>query len=271
MADNFSPGTVISARDRLWRVHQQDGEVLTATPIDSGGDGQQRFYLPMEEEINRGKLEWPSRETIGTPQAQDLLLRAHRLSMLHGTAPLLSLQRSRVIPKNFQLVPVVMALEMRKRVRMLIADDVGLGKTIEAGLIITELMARQLASRILVVVPASLREQWREALNYFFHPPAYHLDAPPPRDAALSTAPCGCSPIRRTNQDPPPPAHRKQLFKPMVLLCRSALLPIVAWLTDNPAAVDLRLPRGAHWSHRGRLIQLATEAVLNNIEHIRSC
>lgn len=168
---NFSPGTVISARDRLWRVDQQDGEVLTATPIDSGGDRQQRFYLPMEEEINRGKLERPSRETIGTPQAQDLLLRAHRLSMLHGTAPLLSLQRSRVIPKNFQLVPVVMALEMRRRVRMLIADDVGLGKTIEAGLIITELMARQLASRILVVVPASLREQWKEALNYFFHLP----------------------------------------------------------------------------------------------------
>jgi superfamily II DNA or RNA helicase len=126
----------------------------------------------MEEEIRRGKLDWPSRETIGTPQAQDLLLRAHRLSVLHGTAPLLSLQRSRVIPKDYQLVPVVMALEMGERVRMLIADDVGLGKTIEAGLIITELMARQLASRVLVVVPAALREQWKEALDYFFHLPA---------------------------------------------------------------------------------------------------
>ena len=168
---SFSPGTVISARDRLWRVDQQDDAVLTATPIDSGDAGQRRFYVPMEE-IAHGRLDLPSREIVGSPAAQDLLLRAHRLSMLHGTAPLLSLQRSRVIPKDYQLVPVVMALEMRERVRMLIADDVGLGKTIEAGLIITELMARQLASRVLVVVPAALREQWKEALDYFFHLPA---------------------------------------------------------------------------------------------------
>jgi len=61
-----------------------------------------------------------------------------------------------------------MALEM-PRVRMLIADDVGLGKTIEAGLIVTELLARQRVSRVLVICPANLREQWKEALDYFFH------------------------------------------------------------------------------------------------------
>ncbi len=48
------------------------------------------------------------------------------------------------------------------RVRMLLADDVGLGKTIEAELIITELMARQRAERVLFIVPAALREQWQE-------------------------------------------------------------------------------------------------------------
>lgn len=55
---------------------------------------------------------------------------------------------------NYQLVPVAMALE-EPRVRLAIFDDVGLGKTVEAGLIITELMARRLASRTLVVCPAS--------------------------------------------------------------------------------------------------------------------
>lgn len=163
----FAPGSVIRARSRLWRVDGQDAEVLIATSIDGGDPEQTKFYQPLED-IRPGRLESPSPLIVGHPAAQDLLLRAYRLSLLHGTAPLISLQRSRVIPKDYQLVPVVMALEI-PRVRMLIADDVGLGKTIEAGLIITELLARQMASRLLVIVPANLREQWREALDYFFH------------------------------------------------------------------------------------------------------
>ena len=166
----FAPGTVITNRNRLWRVDAHEGDVLVATSIDGGQAEQVKFYVPFED-IRPGRLEPPSPDIVGHPSAQDLLLRAYRLSLLHGTAPLISLQRSRVIPKDYQLVPVVMALET-PRVRMLIADDVGLGKTIEAGLIITELLARQMASRLLVIVPANLREQWREALDYFFHIPA---------------------------------------------------------------------------------------------------
>jgi len=169
-AQAYAPGTVIRNRSRLWRVDAQEGDVLVATSIDGGEAEQTRFYVPFED-IQPGRLEPPSPDIVGHPSAQDLLLRAYRLSLLHGTAPLISLQRSRVIPKDYQLVPVVMALET-PRVRMLIADDVGLGKTIEAGLIITELLARQMASRLLVIVPANLREQWREALDYFFHIPA---------------------------------------------------------------------------------------------------
>ncbi|MDY0020507.1 MAG: SNF2-related protein, partial [Anaerolineae bacterium] len=166
----FAPGSVIVARQRLWRVDAQVQQVLTATAIDGGEPEQRQFYLPFEA-VRPGRLELPDPDRVGQPAAQELLLQAYRLSMLHGTAPLISLQRSRVIPKDYQLVPVVMALEL-PRVRMLIADDVGLGKTIEAGLIMTELLARQLASRVLLVVPANLREQWQEALEYFFHIPA---------------------------------------------------------------------------------------------------
>ena len=168
--DTFTPGSVVRARSRLWRVDAQEGDVLIATSIDGGEAERSKFYVPFED-IRPGRLEPPSPDIVGHPSAQDLLLRAYRLSLLHGSAPLISLQCSRVIPKDYQLVPVVMALEM-PRVRMLIADDVGLGKTIEAGLIITELLARQMATRLLVIVPANLREQWREALDYFFHIPA---------------------------------------------------------------------------------------------------
>ncbi len=173
----FAPGSVIRTRNRLWRVDgQPSDDVIVASTIDGGQAQQVKLYVPFEQ-IETGKLELPSNEIVGHLQAQDLLLRAYRLSLLHGTAPLLSLQRSRVIPKDYQLVPVVMALEMQRlgepHVRMLLADDVGLGKTIEAGLIATELLSRQMAQRMLVIVPASLREQWREALDYFFHLPAH--------------------------------------------------------------------------------------------------
>jgi superfamily II DNA or RNA helicase len=167
MTTTYGPGSVIRARNRLWRVDgQPEDDVLVATTID-GGTHRLKFYVPFED-IEPSHVPHPSPEIVGHIQSQNLLLRAHRLSLLHGTAPLLSLQRSRVIPKDYQLVPVVMSLEM-PRVRMLLADDVGLGKTIEAGLIATELLSRQMATRMLVIVPASLREQWREALDYFFH------------------------------------------------------------------------------------------------------
>jgi superfamily II DNA or RNA helicase len=164
---NFGPGSIVKLRSRLWRIDDLRGDTLTATSIDGTPIVRRRFFLPFEKVIP-GRIEPPSSEIVGNYSAQDLLLRAYRLSMIHGTAPLLSLQRSRVVPESFQMVPVIMSLEM-PRVRMLIADDVGLGKTIEAGLIATELFARQRASRLLVICPANLREQWKEALDYFFH------------------------------------------------------------------------------------------------------
>ena len=65
--------------------------------------------------------------------------------------------------EDFQLVPLMKALRM-PRVNLLIADDVGLGKTIEAGLILTELILRRRIRRVLVLTPASLRDQWKEEL-----------------------------------------------------------------------------------------------------------
>jgi superfamily II DNA or RNA helicase len=64
---------------------------------------------------------------------------------------------------DFQLVPLLKALRM-PRVSLLIADDVGLGKTIEAGLIVSELIIRRRVNRVLILTPASLRIQWRDEM-----------------------------------------------------------------------------------------------------------
>lgn len=196
---SFAPGVIIRARRRLWRVDRQEKDVLLATTIEGGESEQHRFYLGVDadgapfERIEPARLELPDTQRVGHPAAQDLLLRAYRLSLLHGSAPLLSLQRTRVVPMNYQLVPVAMALE-EPRVRLAIFDDVGLGKTIEAGLIITELMARQLASRVLIVCPANLREQWREQLSYFFHLDDARIMSSTHRRALERQLPVGANP-----------------------------------------------------------------------------
>ena len=108
------------------------------------------------------------------PEEMDALLRAARWSAMSpyvdpdGEGPLDRLPVSSpfhgaVQIEDYQLVPLLKALRM-PRVNLLIADDVGLGKTVEAGLIITELLLRRRIQRVLILTPASLRLQWREAM-----------------------------------------------------------------------------------------------------------
>ncbi len=157
----------MNIRSRLWRIDSIEGDILKATSISGGMGESRRFYIPFER-LSDAELPKPDKKILGMPQDNQLLTRAFRYSLLHGSAPLLSLQKCCVIPTYYQLVPVVMALNMANRVRMLIADDVGLGKTIEAGLITTELMSRNLASRILIICPKNLRDQWQESLRRYF-------------------------------------------------------------------------------------------------------
>jgi superfamily II DNA or RNA helicase len=69
--------------------------------------------------------------------------------------------------EDFQLLPLLKALRM-PRVSLLLADDVGLGKTIEAGLILTELLLRRRIQRVLILCPASLRKQWQSEMKTKF-------------------------------------------------------------------------------------------------------
>jgi hypothetical protein len=71
--------------------------------------------------------------------------------------------RSGISIEEYQLEPVARALAM-PRVNLLIADDVGLGKTIEAGLVVQEMLLRHRARRVLVVCPAPLTIKWREEM-----------------------------------------------------------------------------------------------------------
>ncbi len=159
---------IVQARGHLWRLDSVSADTVTETSLDNPEAKARTFFLPFEAAgISIKQMGLPPAQA-GDSVVHDLFLRATRMTMMHGTAPLASLQRSRVIPTNYQLVPVMMALDM-PRVRLLIA--VSLGKPIEAGLITLELLARKQAGRVLVLTPANLREQWRDAFDHFFHVP----------------------------------------------------------------------------------------------------
>ncbi len=116
----------------------------------------------------------------------DALLRAARWTALmpyldpDGAGPLdrqpvSSPLHSGIRVEDYQLVPLLRALQM-PRVNLLIADDVGLGKTVEAGLILKELLLRRRIRRVLVLVPAALRLQWRDELETKFALPFEVVD-----------------------------------------------------------------------------------------------
>jgi superfamily II DNA or RNA helicase len=171
----IKPGIIINMRNRLWRVDEFDGLEVVATPI-TGDSNDQRIFLADVENIREERFERINAELPGDLSAQRLLLRAYQFDLIHGSAPFLSLHRSSVVPYNYQMVPLVLALE-KPTTRMLIGDDVGLGKTVEAGLIISELIQRGKVKRVVFLTPANLKQQWKEALDYFFHIKATIIDS----------------------------------------------------------------------------------------------
>lgn len=102
-----------------------------------------------------------------SPDRFDLRTQAVRLRLAHRRGQLLSISSSLVRLEPYQLACVNEVMQ-RLRQRVLIADDVGLGKTVEAGLILKELEARRRADRVLLVVPSHLKKKWvREMERYF--------------------------------------------------------------------------------------------------------
>ena len=168
LAHVYKPGAVIEARGALWRVIEASEPFLRAELLD--GSRTELFYLPLEADgLKLQRSPDPPTTPAVDAGLHRLFLEAEHLRTLNADAPFLALQRSRVVPHNYQLVPLLMALSSPSRVRLLIADDVGLGKTIEAGLIVKELLLRRAARRVLVLTPAHLRYDWQEAFRRFFH------------------------------------------------------------------------------------------------------
>lgn len=98
-----------------------------------------------------------------------LAIEAHRLGLAYEYDPFFSLSIARVDPLPHQLEAVYGYFMRLPRIRFLLADDPGAGKTIMAGLLLKELKARGLVRRVLIVTPANLTFQWQRELSDKFH------------------------------------------------------------------------------------------------------
>lgn len=163
-----TPGTLVQARGREWVVlPDSTNELLMVRPV-GGLDEEVVGILPAIESVASATFRLPSAADVGDFASGRLLRDAARLSTRAAAGPFRSFGRIAVEPRPYQLVPLMMALKLDP-VRLLIADDVGIGKTIEAAVIARELLDRGEIRRLTVLCPPHLAEQWQGELAAKFH------------------------------------------------------------------------------------------------------
>ncbi len=165
---NFAAGSLVKARGREWVVlPESEGEMLVLRPLGGTNEEVTGIYLPLEQ-VAPAAFDLPNPDLPGDFHSCRLLRDAVRFGFRSSAGPFRSFARISVEPRPYQLVPLLMALRLDP-VRMLVADDVGIGKTIEAGLIARELLDRKEVSRLAVLCPPQLAEQWQAELQEKFH------------------------------------------------------------------------------------------------------
>jgi superfamily II DNA or RNA helicase len=164
----LSPGKLVKYRDRRWIVLPSDDKDLYLLKPLGGSDHEitgmyKSIDLPGEE-ISDDSFPVPTEEEIGSFDTAKLLFDASRLSFRNASGPFRCMGKLSFRPRSYQVVPLTMALQ-QEVTRLLIADDVGIGKTIEALLILKELLERGDIKRFAVICPPHLCEQWQMELR----------------------------------------------------------------------------------------------------------
>lgn len=165
---NFAVGSLVKARKREWVVlPESDEQMLMLRPLGGRDDEIAGIYLPLEK-VEPAEFALPNPSQLGDYRSCKLLRDAVRLGFRSNAGAFRSFGRIAVEPRPYQLVPLLMALKFDP-VRILIADDVGIGKTVEACLIAREILDRGEIQRMTVLCPPQLSEQWQKELRNKFH------------------------------------------------------------------------------------------------------
>jgi superfamily II DNA or RNA helicase len=167
-------GSLVEVRGQRWVVSDSapGGDGSTLLTLQSVEDGRYGESLPVIWEVEPGRRILPAGSLpevtpagFDPPERLAAFLDAVRWSAV-TSADVKTLQaplRSGVTVEEYQLEPVARAIEA-PRVNLLLADDVGLGKTIEAGLVALELLLRHRAKRVMIVCPPGLMLKWQDEM-----------------------------------------------------------------------------------------------------------
>ena len=169
----MNPGSIVRCRNREWVVlPAETDEVVALRPLTGTTDDVVKVHrglmnlvgydLPFER-VTPASFPLPTVQDVSDAASAHLLWQAARLTLREGATPFRSLGRISIRPRTYQFVPLLMALRLDP-VRLFIADDVGVGKTIEALLIARELLDRGEIRRFCVLCPPYLCEQWAKEL-----------------------------------------------------------------------------------------------------------
>jgi superfamily II DNA or RNA helicase len=169
----FRTGSIVWARGREWiLLPGSQPNKLNLRPIN-GTDEDKLSLLPHleKEPVKLAEFPLPNPKNAGLFESGKLLRQAIMIKFRSGAGPFRSFGNIAFEPRAYQLVPLMMALK-QPIVRLLIADDVGIGKTIEGMLIARELIDRGEILRFAVLCPPHLCDQWKTEIENHFHLPA---------------------------------------------------------------------------------------------------
>lgn len=163
-----TPGKLVKFRGRRCVVQpSEDADVVLLKPLGGSDDEIIPIFEPIlqpHEKVEDDQFELPGKSDLDSFLTAKLLYDAARLSFRQVSGPFRCMGKLSFRPRSYQLVPLIMTLKQHIT-RLLIADDVGIGKTIEAILILRELIERGTVKSFAALCPPHLCEQWQKELN----------------------------------------------------------------------------------------------------------
>lgn len=161
------PGTLVKFRGRRCVVQPStDSELILLKPLGGSDEETMAVFEPVlgpNDKIESDQFELPAVSDLDSFLTAKMLYDAARLSFRQVSGPFRCMGKLSFRPRSYQLVPLIMALK-QPVTRLLIADDVGVGKTVEALLILRELLERGAIKTFAILCPPHLCEQWQKEL-----------------------------------------------------------------------------------------------------------